>query len=476
MQEGIPLVRKNLLSPEVILWLVTIAASAILVACGSVPTFTPMPVPTSTRTPVPTLTLTPTSAPSSAVPYKPTQIGAVAPTATPTYIPTFTLSPAPSQTPEHTPSPTPNPILAPSALKDVTVFYAHINYEHAAGDGTGKYKSTAELWRLNADGSGKQRLFAEKLSGDWNAVFRDLQLSHDSRKLVFIESVDKRGYMAAVTNSLWVVNIDGTDPLELVGGGDPHPRSSTWSEGYEGIFLIKERPVSPLWSYDDSTIAFVDSSSRPVQEPGRVCLLDVASGQWQELGEGEILDWSPDGRALVVVDSARLATSNDLRVLYLDGTTGPVVEWSSLPTLSSLDWSPLTGLVVAQTIVGTVLIIDPENGSVEVVIHDGRNLRGYRPQWSPSGKMISFARTVEGVKNLYVLEVDSRDERLVMPHIGSEGVWSPDNRLILVQSRVEGAGLYVVSVSDGQYWKIPNTDSEDEKAWWPSQTWLFSRQ
>jgi Tol biopolymer transport system component len=48
---------------------------------------------------------------------------------------------------------------------------------------------------------------------------------------------------------------------------------------------------------------------------------------------------------------------------------------------------------------------------------------------------------VDGVDNLHILDWDTGDERLVMSNVGWFGVWSPDSRLILVESQVQGNGL-----------------------------------
>jgi Tol biopolymer transport system component len=398
------------------------------------------------------------------------------PSHTPTWTPTITPSATTSSTPTSVPSPTPNPILNPSVLKDITVFYTFFSREQGAKQGEDEDRTVAELWRIQADGSEKQRLFVRELKGKWEVWLGDLGVSPDARELVFVEHVSNRDFGSA-TSSLWVMGIDGADLREIAGSSEKKPGDPDWTDEDGGVFFLKERPVSPIWSpTDNSLVAFADFVNVPVQEPGMVYLVNARTGQRWKLGEGEIFDWSPDGNAMVVYSGANWALSNDLRILYPDGTQGPSFDWSSQPSLHSLDWSPFTETVVAQTIVGTVIVIDLNNGSEETVVYKGHNNRGYKPQWSSDGRMISFARTAEDVENLYVLDVDSGDVRMVMQQVGSAGVWSPDSQLILVQSGTAGPGLYLVSVSDGQHWRIPNTESSSKGAWWPSQAWLFSEQ
>jgi len=204
--------------------------------------------------------------------------------------------------------------------------------------------------------------------------------------------------------------------------------------------------------------------------------LDVESGQWWKIGEGEILDWSPDGSMLAVHSANRYAATSALQILNLDGTVYSAIELSpfNFDFLFNLDWSETTGLIAIQggseERPGTypVFVIDPYSDSKKLVLED--SYHGYSPQWSPDGKQISFERVVEDVENLYVLDLDSGEVRLVMPNVTGGGIWSPDSRLMLVRSEVDGDGLYIVSVSDGSYWKIPNVEGSTSLAWlFPSE-------
>ena len=120
-----------------------------------------------------------------------------------------------------------------------------------------------------------------------------------------------------------------------------------------------------------------------------------------------------------------------------------------------------------------ILIVDPDSRTTSVVVENSYNADASGPKWSPDGKMMSFERTVDDTSNLYVLDWDTKDGRLVMPQVHSSGIWSPDSTLILVESQVQGVGLYVVSVQNGQHWKIPNTGDDTGEVRYTSYDWLF---
>jgi Tol biopolymer transport system component len=360
----------------------------------------------------------------------------------------------------------PRPTLDPSILQGVSILYA------CSPDFHSEAPEAAELWQIRADGTRRQKLFAtEELSGEWNTWLGSLQLSHDGQLLAFIQYVKTRE-INADASSLWVMNVDGSNPRELVGAYKQQPGSSNWSPEDDMAFWKKPRPVSPVWAPDDMKLAFVDYLGVGVSEPGKVGVLDVASSQWRQVGEGEVCDWSPDGRSLAIHSGSRYAAVQDLQIVDLEGNTQSAIEMPHY-TFLALDWSATTGLILVKAKdlekpEAPVLAINPRDGSRQVTIERDA---GY-PQWSPDGERISFASVTDSQWDLYILDPDSGQKQLVMPQVDSSGVWSPDSRLILVQSSAEGNGLYVVSVSEGQTWKVPNLEGDQTRCS-SGYTWLF---
>jgi Tol biopolymer transport system component len=360
-------------------------------------------------------------------------------------------------------------------IKDITIFFVYNTFTYSAEQGSGE--GTSEMWRIQADGSGQQFLLrGDSLENNWIAHFGRPTLSHDGQRLVFVENI-KLLLTTVWSTSLWTMDVDGSDGEVWVGQllSDARPGSATWTDQDEIAFNTKPRPVSPVWSPDDSQIAFVE---RTDEDFGLVCVLDVASGQWRQISGGDVVAWSPDGQTLVTRSNHIIADTHNLRVINLDGQVETVIELSPDIWLLELDWSQSTGLVGALASrwhdgIYDLYVIDPHSGHTEVVVED---VSEYTPQWSPDGKMISFAHKNGEGRDLYVVDFNSREARLLMSQVGYSGVWSPDSRFILTQSNVEGNGLYIVSVEDGLYWRVPNigNDSQEQSSY--SFDWLYPMQ
>jgi Tol biopolymer transport system component len=329
--------------------------------------------------------------------------------------------------------------------KDITVFYTYVTYEYPGGKGMDQdqVESTAEVWRIRGDGSGKQKLFGERLLSSWMVGTRSLNLSGNSQNLVFVQAYNKWRASSA-SSSLWVMGIDGSNAREWIGRSDVKPGSPDWSKENEAAFNAKESPVFPAWSPNGFLIAFVDPVAQG--EPGRVNILDVESDRRWDVNEGEVFAWSPDGTMLALYSRIPSAVVRDLQIVNVDGETPSIVALPPSVWLRSLDWSAATGLIAAHGVkrgepAEFILVIDPAKGTSKVVVEDSYNASGSGPKWSPDGRMIAFERNVDGVDNLHILDWDTGDERLVMSNVGWFGVWSPDSRLILVESQVQGNGL-----------------------------------
>lgn len=410
------------------------------------------------------------------------------PIQTPIPMPSSTLPQEPghpsSSTPSKTATPTlllePTLTLDPSVFRAITIWYTRITYTYSEGGNASERKAAAELWRVQGDGSGRRKLFSKEIEGEWNVSLRHLTLSHDGSMLAFTQIVDKME-TSRWSSSLWLANADASELRETVGKDDDEPGSPDWSKDDEIAFLTKERPMFPAWSPDDSFLAFVDYVGLSQGIPGVICVLNVESGQWEKLGEGEVFAWSPDGGTLAIHTEHHRATVPGLQFIDLKGGSKSVVELPPSISLDSLDWSASTQLIVAQGVnheqpVHPVLIIHPYDGSNEIAVNSG--CLGCAAKWSPDGEMILFKKHVQDMAALYVIDLDSGDARSIMSKIAvtSEGVWSPDSRYVLVQSEVEGNGLYIVSVKSGQYWKIPNIGGDSEDVWFSSYDWLFTTQ
>jgi Tol biopolymer transport system component len=74
----------------------------------------------------------------------------------------------------------------------------------------------------------------------------------------------------------------------------------------------------PVWSRDSTRIAFTAFS--PIGDPLRVFVVDADGTNLVDLGDGSVLQWSPDGEWLLVSRPADVESSIDLWIMRADGS------------------------------------------------------------------------------------------------------------------------------------------------------------
>jgi Tol biopolymer transport system component len=166
---------------------------------------------------------------------------------------------------------------------------------------------------MNGDGTGAQEL---RLDGEAYPPYQSPAWSPDGTQIAFQASPEPR----TDTNSLYVVNVDGTGTTRITRGG---------SDG------------TPAWSPDGSVLAYAG--------PDGIYLLDVATGSEhrladcrfrQDCGRDSHPSWSPDGTRIAFARQNGAGTTIQVFVVNADGsglqqlTSGP--EWNTYPS-----WHPV---------------------------------------------------------------------------------------------------------------------------------------
>jgi len=228
----------------------------------------------------------------------------------------------------------------------------------------------------------------------WRTRVSPLAITHgpdvkrfDGRVYTSIPIVaDERGFLppreARRPSHLYLVPIDGTR------GGDP--RQLTSGELSQN---------GAAWSPDGKTIAFVQDSTETIevndQARPELYVLNVADGAIRRLASGFTFNvspsWSPDGKTIAFICSKGRGTENDLCVMPATGGTARNLtsDWALDP--GSPTWSPdsKTLYIDAETRGNVHLFsIAATGGAVKQVTSGERQLRGFSR--SADGRSLAY--------------------------------------------------------------------------------------
>ena len=304
------------------------------------------------------------------------------------------------------------------------------------------------LYVVNADGSGKQRLTSARYSTPaW---------SPDGRKIAF-----------GAGSNVWVMNADGSEPLNLTPdpGTDSDP---VWSPDGRRIAFLRDHEVyvmnadgsgqrrlarhattgSPLLpgrrTGGSSRSSATATDLFRVEAPEIYVVNADGSGQ-RNLTRNPASDsdpvWSPDGRKITFVRNFEIYVMNADGTGQTNLTRNPAHDFAPA-------WSP-----DGQRIVFERRLARRQYGAcpgcggatifeVHVMNADGSGQRrltrnagqvhegaiGARPRWSPDGRQIAFVSGRDGNADIYVMNADGSGQRnLTRNARGHDTVfaWSP---------------------------------------------------
>lgn len=447
-------------------WVLVVGIQGL--AC--VPSATTVPTPRYTprhAATVPPALVTPTARPSptpTVVPATPTPTA----TASPTPQPTATLPP--------TTTPLPTTSVNPAWLQDRTIFYRDWDIFARL--------PWVEIWRINADGSGKSLVVRHELSPEeaqydpkmglaTNFIMPfSLELSPDKKTLAYSMGVHRRGNYAAGQPALWLVNVDGTQRRRVFYLSD------------DPIETIGKELVDVRWSPDSQRLIFYLIHRRLGWGGGEIYVLNVNDGTVECTDQvGKSLAWLPDNRRILYLrgelEEKEFSYRYELCTLDLEHR-----PWR--PTCSAVesfetwwggyDWSPdRRWLAFSREDDGIYIrsVTDPAESRLLAKEDD----RIEFVNWSPDGRMIAYT-TAPHRKPFALNVVDAQDGRKLV-HV--EGIWSAtwssDSQAIVSlgssaqlfgsDGAVVGADnhIRIVFVPGGEVWQVPNVEQAGAPTW-----------
>jgi len=310
------------------------------------------------------------------------------------------------------------------------------------------------LYVVNADGSGKKHLTSARYSTPaW---------SPDGGKIAF-----------GAGSNIWVMNADGSEPLNLTPepGTDSDPawspdgrriaflRGGTWlyvmnADGSGQRKLVantahNEVGSAPAWSPDGRKIAFVSGRDGPFRvEATEISVVNADGSGQRNLTRNPAHDsdpaWSPDGRKITFVRNFEIYVMNADGSGQTNLTRNPAHDFAPA-------WSPDGQRIVFErrlarrqygacpgcggaTIFEVHVMNADGSGQRRLTrnagqVHDGAI--GARPRWSPDGRQIAFVSGRDGNADIYLMNADGSGQRnLTRDARGHETVfaWSPAQR------------------------------------------------
>lgn len=232
------------------------------------------------------------------------------------------------------------------------------------------------------------------------------------------------------------------------------------------------------WSADGTQVAYVGSDEtgeavyllRPGERPRRIMPVRVQ-------GEARALDWSPDGRSLVITDLNGAVQS----VFMVDLATGarrPLTEatgsayapaWSS-GGLIAFSWSAVSNTEIYTLPASLFAPIDSPRIVPRPQRITSNPYTDTAAEWSPDGRWLAFVSDRAAGSNLYLVRADGRDLHpvLLTPTYEGDPSWSPDGqRLALVSSAWGDRSLAVMNIDGTGYHPLHARPGAARPAWRP---------
>jgi TolB protein len=180
-----------------------------------------------------------------------------------------------------------------------------------------------------------------------------------------------------------------------------------------------------------------------------ICVVDADGGNLRQLALPSLWNggepaWSPDGRRIAFVGSK---AGGGLPAIYVMNADGSQLRRLARHALRPT-WSP-DGRQMAFADSGqAVICVMNADGSGRHPLYREHAI-GDAPAWSPDGRAIAFVRAYGPARldQIYVMNVNGRNQRRVTSSHGDDPAWSPDSRKI---AYTNGGDIYVIN-ADGTH-------------------------
>lgn len=347
-----------------------------------------------------------------------------------------------------------------------------------------------DLYYMNLDGTGVRAL-TNDAAGDF-----DPAVSPDGQRIAWHSVRDG-------THAIWVMNIDGSGAHRLATCG--FSSMPTWSpdgthiayhsncgSGNDDIWMTNADgsgtpsrltinpavDAMPAWSPDGGRIAFARTSNGSVSGYD-LYILTLATGQEEQVsfraGEDDFPQWSADGNSLVHnCDNQACMTDIATHTTRVVTTSADFSDhrpsWSADGKLISYIAPRLPGVASVWIMnadgSGTPKAVgDPTMNAVQAVLvtHAPAVLTA-----RPSAAGLVFVRTLNGVNDLWYMNLDGTGLRALTSNTGAvEARVSPDGRRVAWRNVATGNELWIANIDGSNAHILANCNYSSDPSWSP---------
>lgn len=245
--------------------------------------------------------------------------------------------------------------------------------------------------------------------------------------------------------------------------------------GFQGDFR-------PVFSPDGEWIAFVRGDRTFLHD---IYVIDVNGGEPERVTHSQHfvagLDWMPDGKSLIVSSGpARIADMRLWRLSLVDRWLTWLPTTCHRPIRPSVAVSAGRMVYEDQSVSSDILEIPVGDGTSGPVTLIASTRHDYGPQYSPSGKLISFISTRSGSPQIWICNRDGSNPRQLtrFEHADIENpAWSHDDRH-LAFSAAPGSrtSIYVADVESGEIERLSVSAGPEKCLGWSRDgRWLYCK-
>jgi Tol biopolymer transport system component len=193
-------------------------------------------------------------------------------------------------------------------------------------------------------------------------------------------------------------------------------------------------------------------------QPGDIYLLDIARERRHNLTRsprsGDFRPrWTADGDVVIYISYGGIFTEGMWCAQRLSGALActPLGDRTNTNPLWSPDGSVGIYTTTLSSGIERLALINADGTGARLLRPEESPGGDYHPDWSPDGRQIAFASTLAGSWDIYVIDVDGENLRLVFdsPAFEDHPVWRPDGRAIAFLSSIEGSNqIYLVEITE----------------------------